>query len=94
MAEKTFEQYEVWVDNHGKWERVALFRHVDVASAVFGNRTYRQKLMHVTYDENGKKLAEETLAEIGRTREQEHIPEEPAAPRPQTARASTRRKAS
>ena len=65
------EQYEIWVENQGKWERVAFFRDFDIASALFSNRTYRQKLVHATYDENGRKLAEETLAEIGRTREQE-----------------------
>jgi hypothetical protein len=67
----TAEQFEIWVENAGKWERLAFFRDFDVASAVFGNRNYRQKLVHATYDENGKKVAEETLAEIGRTREQE-----------------------
>lgn len=72
MAGGSFEQFEIWVENHGRWDRVAFFRNFDVASAVFANRTYRQKLLHVTYDENGKKLAEETLAEIGRTREEEH----------------------
>lgn len=71
-AAATHEQFEIWVDNHGKWERLAFFRDFDVASAVFATRTYRQKLLHVTYDESGKKLAEETLAEIGRTREDEH----------------------
>jgi hypothetical protein len=68
----TAEQYEIWVENAGKWERLAFFRDFDVASAVFANRNYRQKLVHATYDENGRKVAEETLAEIGRTREQEH----------------------
>jgi hypothetical protein len=84
------EQYEIWVDNHGKWELVALFRSVKVASAVFATRSYRQKLLHVTYDAAGKKLAEDTVAEIGRTREQEHPVEEmPAAkPEPKKRKAS------
>jgi hypothetical protein len=72
MAGSSFEQFEIWVENHGRWDRVAFFRNFEVASAVFATRTYRQKLLHVTYDENGKKLAEETLAEIGRTRQDEH----------------------
>jgi hypothetical protein len=72
MAGGSFEQFEIWVENNGRWDRVAFFRNFDVASAVFGTRTYRQKLLHVTYDEHGKKLAEETLAEIGRTRQEEH----------------------
>lgn len=71
-AGATTEQFEVWVEKQGRWERVAFFRDFDVASAVFATRTYRQKLLHVTYDEAGKKIAEETLAEIGRTREEEH----------------------
>lgn len=84
MAEKTYDQYEIWVDNRGKWERVAFFRHFDVASAVFSTRSYRQRLIHATYDEQGRKLAEDTVAEIGRTREAEHHP-----PRPAPAEAPT-----
>jgi hypothetical protein len=76
MGSGNFQQYEVWVDNHGKWERIALFRELAAASAVFSNRSYRQKLLHVTYDANGKKIAEETVAEIGRTREEEQHPVE------------------
>jgi hypothetical protein len=84
------EQYEIWVDNHGKWERVAFFTHFDVASAVFSTRSYRQRLIHATYDDNGKKVSEETLAEIGRTREDDA----PAQMKPVSAEPGKRRKAS
>ena len=90
MASGNFEQYEIWVDNHGKWERIALFRDLTAASAVFSNRNYRQKLLHVTYDENGKKVSQETVAEIGRTRQEEPPPVEMPAP----ASPSRKRKAS
>jgi hypothetical protein len=63
------EQYEIWVDHHGKWEMVAGFASLDVASAVFANRTYRQRLMRAIY-EDGKLVQQEVLAEVGRTREQ------------------------
>jgi len=82
------EQFEIWVDNKGKWELIGLFRDMKVASAVFATRTYRQKLLHVTYDENGKKVAEDTVAEIGRTREKE-VEEIPiAAPSAKKRKAS------
>ena len=90
MAEKTYDQYEIWIDNRGKWERVAFFRQFDVASAVFATRSYRQRLVHATYDDQGKKLVEDTVAEIGRTREAEHHPPPPAAAEPaaETSRRS------
>ena len=63
-----YEQYEIWVANKDKWEFVAAFSDFDIASAVFRNRSYRQKLIHAVYDQ-GKKIAEDTLAEVGSTRE-------------------------
>lgn len=62
-----FEQYEVWAARGEKWELVAAFTDFDVASAVFGNRTYRQRLIHAVY-EDGKKTAEDVIAELGSTR--------------------------
>jgi hypothetical protein len=64
-----WEQFEVWVFNKGKWELVAQFNEFDVASAVFRNRTYRQKLVHAVY-ENDQRVSEDTMAELGRTREE------------------------
>jgi hypothetical protein len=89
MASGNFQQYEVWVDNHGKWERIAVFRELAAASAVFSNRTYRQKLLHVTYDANGKKISEETVAEIGRTRQDEQKPVEIPAQKPSRKRRAS-----
>jgi hypothetical protein len=63
------EQYEIWVENRGKWELVAWFAEFPVASAVFATRTYRQRLVHATYDD-GQLVAQEVLAEVGRTREE------------------------
>jgi hypothetical protein len=63
------EQYEIWVDNHGKWEMIAWFTSFDVASAVFATRSYRQRLVRATY-EDGRLMQQEVLAELGRTREE------------------------
>jgi hypothetical protein len=64
-----WEQYEVWVLTKGKWEVVATFSDMEVASAVFKNRTYRQKLVHAVY-EDGNRVSEDVMAEVGRTREE------------------------
>lgn len=62
------EQYEVWVKNKERWDLVATFRDFDAASAVFRNRTYRQRLLMAVY-ENGQLVRQDVLAEVGRTRE-------------------------
>ncbi len=64
-----WEQYEVWVLTKGKWELVAHFSDMEIASSVFKNRTYRQKLVHAVY-EDGNRLSEDVMAEVGRTREE------------------------
>lgn len=64
-----WEQFEVWVYNKGKWELVAHYNDFDVASAVFSNRTYRQKLVHAVYEDNNR-VSEDIMAELGRTREE------------------------
>ena len=64
------EQYEVWVKNKERWDLIATFRHFEAASAVFRNRTYRQKLLLAVY-ENGQLVRQDVLAEVGRTREQQ-----------------------
>jgi hypothetical protein len=63
------EQYEIWVDNRGKWELVASFTDMDVAAAVFATRSYRQRLLHTIY-EDGRLVQQDVLAEVGRTREE------------------------
>jgi hypothetical protein len=55
--------------NKGKWELIAHFNDFDVASAVFKNRTYRQRLVHAVY-EDGKVLKKDVIAEVGSTREE------------------------
>ncbi len=64
-----FEQYEIWALNGDRWEMIASFRDLDVASAVARNRSNRVRLMHVVY-EDGKPVQEDILAEVGATREQ------------------------
>jgi len=64
-----FEQYEVWASTKGQWGLVASFQDVDVASAVFKNRTYRQRLVHAVY-EDGKLIHQDVIAEVGGTREE------------------------
>jgi hypothetical protein len=64
-----WDQYEVWAMNKGKWELIAHFNDLDVASAVFKNRTYRQKLVHAIY-EDGKVVKQDIIAEVGSTREE------------------------
>jgi hypothetical protein len=64
-----WEQYEVWVMNQGKWELVAQFNDLEVASAVFRNRTYRQRLIHAVYEDN-KVVQQDVIAEVGSTREE------------------------
>ncbi|MEO5936794.1 MAG: hypothetical protein ABIP81_06235 [Terriglobales bacterium] len=63
------EQYEVWASTKGQWGLVAAFLDIDVASAVFKNRTYSQRLIHAVY-EDGKLVQRDILAEVGGTREE------------------------
>jgi predicted LPLAT superfamily acyltransferase len=63
-----FEQYEVWELKQGRWEMAASFGDFEVANAVARERHYRVRLVRVTY-EDGKKVQEEVLSEIGATRQ-------------------------
>jgi len=63
-----WEQFEVWAMTKGEWQQVGHFNDLDLASAVFRNRTYRQKLIHAVY-EGEELISSDVLAEIGRTRE-------------------------
>jgi hypothetical protein len=63
------EQFEVWASTKGQWGLVAAFLDIDVASAVFKNRTYRQRLIHAVY-EDGKLVKQDILAEVGGTRDE------------------------
>jgi hypothetical protein len=64
-----FEQFEIWEFNGGRWEFIASFRNFEVASVLARRRSYRVRLLHVTY-EDGKAVAQEVLAEIGETRQE------------------------
>jgi hypothetical protein len=63
-----FEQYEVWEFNDDRWEMVASFRDLDLANAMARRRSYRVRLVRVTY-EDGKTVQQEVLTDIGATRE-------------------------
>ena len=63
-----FEQYEVWEFNDERWEMVASFRDLDLANAMARRRSYRVRLVRVTY-EDGKAVQQEVLTDIGATRE-------------------------
>ncbi len=63
-----FEQYEIWVLNGDRWEISSWFRDFDVASTVATGRTRRVRLIHAVY-EDGKRVQEEVIAEVGATRE-------------------------
>jgi len=52
----------------GVWEQVGHFNDLELASAVFRNRSYRQKLIHAVYEDE-KILSQDVIAEVGRTRE-------------------------
>ncbi len=62
------EQYEIWVQNGGKWEMIAFFKDFELASAMARNRTSRMRVVHATYEE-GKLVGQDVLAELGSTRE-------------------------
>ena len=75
MAMSRWDQFEVWVMTKGEWQQVGHFQDLDLASAVFRNRSYRQKLIHAVY-EGETLVSQDVLAEIGRTRETPETPEE------------------
>ncbi len=64
-----FEQFEVWEFNGGQWVFIASFRDFELANVMARRRTYRVRLLHVTY-EDGKPVSQQVLAEIGETRQQ------------------------
>jgi hypothetical protein len=64
-----WDHFEVWADKAGKWELVGAFLELDVASAVARNYRYRIKIIHAFF-EDGKRVEEQTLAQLGSTREE------------------------
>jgi hypothetical protein len=63
-----WEHFEVWADKTGKWELVGAFLDHEVAAAVAKNYTYRLRIVHAVF-EDGTRVKEEVLAELGSTRE-------------------------
>jgi hypothetical protein len=63
------EQYEIWAQASAgdRWELVASFVELDVATAVANARTPPVKLVHAFY-QDGRRLREEVLAEMGSVR--------------------------
>ncbi len=70
LCMERWEQYEIWTQAADKWERIAWFRDLDVASAVMHNRHTGVRLVHVIY-EDGKAVQRDIIAEIaaGATRD-------------------------
>ncbi len=63
-----FEQYEIWLQNGEHWELYAWFPEFEVATAVAHSRARRVRLVHAVF-EDGKRVQEEILADLGATRE-------------------------
>ena len=63
-----FDQYEIWVLNGNRWELIGAFRDFDVAATVAGSRVRRLRLVRAVY-EDGKRVQEDVLADVGSTRE-------------------------
>ena len=63
------EQYEIWAQGSAgdRWELVSAFADLAVATAVANARTPPVKLVHAFY-ENGRRLREDVLAEMGAVR--------------------------
>ncbi len=61
------EQYEVWVFRAGRWQMIAAFFDLDLASAVASKRNSRVKIVHALYEE-GRLKDTEVIAEIGNIR--------------------------
>ena len=64
----SYEQYEIWVWRARRWEMSSSFVDFELASAVANNYKHRMRLIHAVY-ENGTRVQENILAEMGATRE-------------------------
>ncbi len=62
------EQFEVLQLHEDKWELVAAFQDLDFANEVARNRHSNVRVVHSAYDD-GKKISEEILLDLGATRE-------------------------
>lgn len=62
------EQFEVLQLQDEKWELVAAFRDLDLATEVARNRRSNVRVVRAGY-EDGKKVSEEILLDFGSTRD-------------------------
>lgn len=58
----------------GKWERIAWFLDFDLASVMARNRNARMRLIHAVYDERGKLIEQDIIADVGDTRQHPDVP--------------------
>jgi hypothetical protein len=61
------EQFEVLQLHENKWELVAAFQDLDLATEVARNRRSNVRLVRAVY-EDGKRTSEEVLLDLGSTR--------------------------
>lgn len=62
------EQFEVLQLHEEKWELVAAFQDLDLATEVARNRRSNVRVVRAGY-EDGKKVSEEILLDLGSTRD-------------------------
>lgn len=62
------EQFEVLQLQNEKWELVAAFRELELATEVARNRRSNVRVVRAGY-EDGKKISEEILLDLGSTRD-------------------------
>lgn len=65
-----YEQFEIWQQSDGDWERIAYFQDLNVASAMAKPRSNPIQLKRVTYD-GGTRVDEEVLLDVGARRTEE-----------------------
>ena len=63
-----FEQFEVLQLQDEKWELVAAFQDLDLATEVARNRRSNVRVVRASY-EDGKRVSEEILLDLGSTRD-------------------------
>jgi len=63
-----WEQYEIWVRAEKGWQLICSFADIDTAAALVSARKRQVRLLQVSF-EASRRLEEQTIAEIGETRE-------------------------
>jgi hypothetical protein len=62
------EQFEVLQLNDEKWELVAAFEDLDLATEIARARRTRVRVVRATYDD-GKRISEDIIVDLGSTRD-------------------------